>query len=152
MEDRLCAHDALRERRRRNEKCPTNLLCCQVTDFAQGERKLSFRRKKGMAPGEDEAEAIVFDFLAFVRCFVNAGFEAECQVSLRGVESRPLAHRVNGLETRSRYEPGAGVFRYASLRPGVQRGAKASCIASPARSRSPSKCTRVARILPDSDR
>ena len=77
-----------------------------------------------MAAGEDEAEAIVFDFLICVRCFVDARFEVECQVSLRGVESRPLAHRVNGLETRSRYEPGAGVFRYASLRPGVQGGSE----------------------------
>ena len=77
-----------------------------------------------MAAGEDEAEAIVFDFRVLVRCFVDARFEAECEVSLRGVESRPLAHRVNGLETRRRYEPGAGVFRYASLRPGIQGGSK----------------------------
>jgi hypothetical protein len=66
-DDGLCAHDALRERRRRNGKCPSNLLRCQATDFAQGERNLSFRRKNGMAAGEDEAEAIVFDLLACVR-------------------------------------------------------------------------------------
>ena len=44
--------------------------------------------------------------------------------SLCAASKRPLAHRVNGLETRSRYEPGAGVFRYAGLGPGVQGGSK----------------------------
>jgi hypothetical protein len=66
-DDGLRAHDTLRERRRRKEKCPGNLLCCQAANFTQRERYLSFRRQSGMAAGKDETEAVVLDFLILVR-------------------------------------------------------------------------------------
>jgi hypothetical protein len=42
----LRAHNALRERRWRDEKRASDLLCGQAADFAQGERHLCFRRQK----------------------------------------------------------------------------------------------------------
>src|ERR1700747_80798 len=89
----LCAHDALGERCRRNEKCARNLLGGEAADFAEGERNLSFGRQSGMAAGEDQAEAIIFDLLAVFMgpegSFVDARFHVECKFSLGSVEGGP---------------------------------------------------------------
>jgi hypothetical protein len=79
----LRAYDALREGRRRNEKCPGNLLCFQAANFTQRERHLSFRRQSGMAAGKDETEAVVLDSLILVRRLVDARFEAGLSVRCR---------------------------------------------------------------------
>ena len=99
------------------------MLLGQATDFAQGERNLSFQRKNGMAAGEDEAEAMVFDFLVFVRCFVDARFEAECRVSLRGVESRPLRIASMAFKRAVDMSQGRG-FPVCQSAPGVQGGSE----------------------------
>src|SRR5690349_10826778 len=62
-DDGLGAHDALGERRRRHEKGARDLFRRQAADFAQRERDLSFRRQRGMTAGEDQTQAIIFDFL-----------------------------------------------------------------------------------------
>src|SRR6185312_14991924 len=63
----LGAHDALGERCRRNQKCPSNFLSCQAANFTQRERDLSFRRQSGMTASEDKTEAIVLDLLILLR-------------------------------------------------------------------------------------
>jgi hypothetical protein len=73
-DDGFHAHDPLRQRRRRNQKCPGNLLCGQAADFAQRQSNLSFRWRRGMAAGKDEAEAIILDLL-FLTCFADAGLK-----------------------------------------------------------------------------
>jgi hypothetical protein len=103
-DDSLGAHDALGERCRRNEKCPGNLLGGQAADFAQGKGNLSFGRQSGMAAGEDQAEAIIFDLLVidlFVMqgSFVDARFHIERKIFLRlAVEARAPAHSIDRLE------------------------------------------------------
>src|SRR5260370_12645544 len=102
-DDRVRAHDALGKRCRRTEKCPGNLLRGQAADFAQGERNLSFRRQSGMAAGEDETEAIIFDLLVIhllvtEGSFVDVRFGVERKISLCSVEARPPAHPIDGLE------------------------------------------------------
>ena len=67
----------MRKRRRRNEECPGNLLRGQAADFTQCERNLSLRWQSGMAAGEDETKAIVFDLLflrRFLIFFIDARF------------------------------------------------------------------------------
>ena len=95
-------HDALGERCRRNEKCPGNLLCREAADFAKSECNLSFRRQSGMAAGEDQTEAIVFDLLVIFiyteGSFVDARFNVERKISLCSVEPRAPAHPIDGLE------------------------------------------------------
>jgi hypothetical protein len=88
----------LGERCRRNEKCPGNLLRGQAADFAQGERNLSFRRQSGMAAGEDQTEAIIFDLLVIGENFVDARFHVARKISLCSVEVRAPAHPIYGLE------------------------------------------------------
>ena len=90
----------MRERRRRNEKCPGNLLCCQAADYTQRERYLAFRRQSGMSTGEDETEAVVLDVLIVVRRLVDARLEEEREVFLCAVEARPPAQSVYGFEAR----------------------------------------------------
>ena len=68
-------------------------------DFAQGERKLSFRRQSRMAAGEDQTEAIIFDLLVIEGGFVDARFHVQCEISLGRVEARAAAHPIDGLET-----------------------------------------------------
>ena len=77
-----------------------------------------------MTAGKNKTEAVVLDFLIFVRCIVDARFEVEREVFLCAVEARPPAHSVYGFEARGGNEPGARFIRYASLRPGVQSGGK----------------------------
>ena len=62
--------------------------------------------------------------LFFLRRFIDARFELECQVTLYGVEACPPAHHVDGLEAASRYEPGARLVRKAGLRPRLQGGSE----------------------------
>src|ERR1700736_1718248 len=76
-----------------------------------------------MAAGEDETKTIVLH-LFFLRRFIDARFELECQVTLYGVEACPPAHHVDGLEAASRYEPGARLVRKAGLRPRLQGGSE----------------------------
>src|SRR5580700_11590390 len=76
-----------------------------------------------MAAGEDETKTIVLH-LFFLRRFIDARFELECQVTLYGVEACPPAHHVDGLESPSRYEPGARLVRKAGLRPRLQGGSE----------------------------
>ena len=74
-----------------------------------------------MAAGEDETKTIVLHLL-FLRRFIDARFELKCQVALYSIEASPPAHRVDGLESPSRYEPGARLVRNAGLRPRLQGG------------------------------
>src|SRR4029077_1619087 len=96
----LCfgAHNALRQRRWRNEKCPGNLLCCQAANFTQRERYPSFRRQSGMAAGKDETEAVVLDFLIGGRRLADPRLEVKCEVFLCAVKACAPAHCVYSFE------------------------------------------------------
>src|SRR5260370_2388822 len=48
----LCAHNALRQGRRRNQKRPGQSPPWSARDFTHGTRNLSFRRQSGMAARE----------------------------------------------------------------------------------------------------
>ena len=73
-------------------------------------RYLSFRRQRGIAAGEDQTEAIIFDLLVIViegsfvdTPFVDAHFQfdvimVERKISLCSVEARAPADPVDGLE------------------------------------------------------
>src|ERR1700746_2903918 len=90
----LCAHDALGERCRRNEKWARNLL---------------------------GAEAIIFDLLAVFMgpegSFVDARFHVECKFSLGSVEARAPADPVDGLVACRGNQPGARLVRNTRPRP-----------------------------------
>src|SRR5208283_728079 len=94
----LGAHNALRQRRRRSEKCPGDLLRGQAADLAQSERNLSFRRQSGMATREDQTEAIILDLLLIEGNVVDARFHVGNKISLCSIEARAPAHNVYGLE------------------------------------------------------
>src|ERR1700692_3466656 len=76
-----------------------------------------------MAAGEDETKTIVLHLL-FLRRLIDARFELECQVTLCGVEAYPPAHHVDGLESPSRYEPGAWLVGKGGLGPRLQGGSE----------------------------
>jgi hypothetical protein len=90
--------------RRRNQKCPGNLLRGQAADFAQGERNLSLRRQRAMAASEDQTEAIIFDllviFISTEGSFVDVRFGVERKISPFSVGARAVAHPIDGLEAR----------------------------------------------------
>jgi hypothetical protein len=103
----------LGERCRRNQKCPGNLFRGQAADFAKRERNLSFRRQSGMAAGEDQTQAIIFDLLVshlleterslvdtrrVDLSFLELRFRVERKISLRSIEARAAAHSIDGLE------------------------------------------------------
>jgi hypothetical protein len=57
----LRAHEPLRHRRLRHEERPRDLARLEPAERAQRERDLRVDRKRGMAAGEDEAQALVGD-------------------------------------------------------------------------------------------
>lgn len=71
---------------------------------------------------------------------------------MRSVGTRPPAHSVDSFKSRRRNQPRPRILGNTSLQPHLSAAEKASCMASSARSRSPRRRTRVARILPESDR
>ena len=94
----LGAHNALGQRRRRNQKRPRNLFRCQAAYFAQRERNLSFRGQSRMTARENQTQAIILNLFLFHRSVAHARFHMGNEVGLRSVESRPPADRVDGLE------------------------------------------------------
>jgi hypothetical protein len=79
--DGFRANDPLRKRRRRNEKCPGNLLRRQTADLTQCERNLSLRCQGGVAAGEDETKPVVLDLL-FLWRLVDLRFKVQRELSL----------------------------------------------------------------------
>ncbi len=122
---RLRADDALRQRRGRREEGPCDFLGGEAAHFAQRERNLCVRSQRGMAAGEDQPEPVVLDALPVgPRVRILDGQVGLAAFLIERVESRPPAHRVDGLEPARRHEPGARVARHAVAGPLLERGAK----------------------------
>ena len=62
----LGAHQALGHRRRRHQKRARDLVGLQAAQRAQRQRDLRLERKRRMAAGEDQAQAIVGDLVGVV--------------------------------------------------------------------------------------
>ena len=147
----LGAHDALGQRGRRGQEGARDLLGRETADLPQRQRDARFRRQGGVAAGEDQPQPVVLDALV-VPFFLVLGVVVDLlgERRQRGVEPGAPPDAVDGLEPAGRDQPGARDWRHAIARPLSQRGAKASCSASSARSKSPSRRMRVAKTRRDS--
>ncbi len=120
---RLGAHDSLGHRRRGAEEGVRDLLGREAAHLAQRQRHLGGRRQGGVAAGEDQPQAVVFDVLALpLRGLVRVGVEPLGEIPQRRVEPGAPAQAVDGLEAAGRDEPRAGVGRCAVPRPLLDRG------------------------------
>ena len=116
----LGPHDPLRQRGRRPQECPGDLLGGEAADLAQGERDPGVRRQGGMAAGEDQAKPVVLDPVGVAdRGVLRVSFQPQGQLGDRLVEPCAAAEGVDGLEPAGGDEPGAGTGRHAVPRPAL---------------------------------
>ena len=120
----LCANDALRERRRRDEERLRDLLRRQPAHLTQGERDLRLGRKRGMTAGEDEPKTVVLHLVDGPGLFVGARLERDHEAGVRRARASATADDVDGLEATRRQEPGTRLVRNAGLGPRLERGRK----------------------------
>ncbi len=93
----------------------------QTADLAQSQSGAGFLRQGRMAAGEYQPEPVVF-YALFLHpsSLIAVGVESFTDLGLRGVKSRPPAHRVNGFEPACRDQPRSGIGGYAILGPAFQ--------------------------------
>ncbi len=104
------------------EKRARDLLGGEAAHLAQRERHLRVGRQRWMAAREDQPEPVVFQvFVAGRRWLGRLPIQAIGQLGQRGVEPRPSAQAVDGLEAAGRDEPRARVGRHTVARPRSQR-------------------------------
>src|ERR1700683_4133811 len=77
-----------------------------------------------MTADKNQAQPIILDVFLFLRAFRRLRFQMQEEVLLRGVETGPPPHGVDGFESRRRDQPWPRIFRDAGLLPEVQCGAK----------------------------
>ena len=117
----LGAHEPLRDRGRRREQRPRDLLHAQAADEAQRERDARLGRERRMAAREHEAEPLV----GYRR--VALGLDrAPQRLELHGLalalaRHPPAAQPVDGAIARRADDPGTRVVWQAVARPALQR-------------------------------
>src|SRR5690606_18573067 len=121
---RLRAHDALRERRGRNEERTRDLLGRETAHLAQRQCNLRVGWKDGVTAREDQTQAVVLDGVAFplFRLFELA--RRDCAGFRQLVEACAAADSIDRLEATRRHEPRARIRRDSRARPLLQRGAE----------------------------
>ena len=112
---RFRAHDPLRERRSRCEEGVRDLFGAQPADFAQGQCDLRVGGQRGMAAGENQTKAIVWDFTCIDG---DVGRRAGL---VQRIEPLLPPQAVDRLEPAGRHEPRSGVRRNAVARPLFER-------------------------------
>ena len=118
----LGADDALRQRRRRREKRPRDLLGRQAADLAQREGHLRVGRERRVAAREDETQPIVFDtLLVRPRRVVDDGHVGLLARFVERLEAREPPDAVDALEASGRHQPRARIGGNAVPRPLLER-------------------------------
>ncbi len=117
---RLGSHDALGDGAGRRQKGPGDLLGGQIADLTQGQRHATIGRQGRMAAGEDQPQTVVFHLVHLRR--LGCVFQLLGQQPQRGIEARPPAQGIDGLEATGGHQPGARVVRNAIAWPLLQRG------------------------------
>ena len=153
----LGAHQALRHRRRRHEERARDLLGRESPEGAERQGDLRLDGERGVAAGEDQPEAVVVRPPLRPRPRTRAARPPRARPSAR-------ARRASPRNRASRRRRSIALWRavdtshargFSGTPPPGQRSsaaAKASCMTSSARSKSPTSRMRVARIRPDSAR
>src|SRR5690606_17632729 len=123
----LRAHDALRERRGRDQERMRDLLRREIADLAQRQGDLRILRQRRVTAREDQTQTVVLGPLPVeVRRegLLGAAMQALGDVGLGRIEALAAADRVDCLEPPGRDEPGARVIRHALARPLLDGGPK----------------------------
>ena len=121
----LGAHDALRHGRRRYQKGMRDFFRRQAAHLAQGQGDAGFFRQAGVAAGEDEPQAIVFDLLALVPVRRRVGHRLDgLGMILPADQARIAAQAVDRLEPADGDQPGDRVRRHAVAGPLLGRRQK----------------------------
>src|SRR3954466_13000374 len=107
-----------------------------------------------MAAGKDQSQTVVLKALLFVGSFrrTRLRFEIAREVVLRGIKSRPASQGIDGFEARGRNQPWSRARGCPTVWPRAHRSREGLVHRFFARSKSPSKRIRVARIRPESSR
>src|SRR6266404_7251932 len=122
----LCAHNALRQRTRSDEKGLCYLLGCQAAHLTHGERNARFGRQGWMTAGKNQAQPIILEAVLFIGLFRRTPlrFEISRELVLGRIKSRPSAQSINGFESGRRNQPWSRVAGYSTPRPQAQRSRK----------------------------
>ena len=119
------AHDALRQRRRRHQKCACDFLRGQAADFAQRQGDTRVRRQRRMAASKNQAQPVIFEAVLRVQVITRVrrfpAFQMIGEGGQRGVKACPAAQPVDGFEASRGNEPGARILRHAIARPAFER-------------------------------
>ena len=123
----LGAHDALRDRRLRDEERARDLVGGQAAEQAQRQRDARLGGEHRMAGGEHEAQEIVADVVVERGVEVRHGrllldLELVAELLVLALEQLVAAQAIDGAMLGGRHQPGAGVVRDARLRPALERG------------------------------
>ncbi len=112
--------------------------------------------KRWMTARKNQAQPIILKAILFIGIGpfrrTPLRFEISHELVLRRIKSCPSTQSINGFESGRRNQPRSRVAGCSTLRPQAQCSRKGLCIASSARSKSPSKRIRVARIRLESTR
>jgi hypothetical protein len=117
----LGADDALRERRRRNEKGARDFLGFQTAHLAQRQRNAGVGAQRRMAAGENQPEPIVLHGLLVDVLGRHAALDLLGDAGHRRVEPRAAPQPIDRLEAAGRDEPRARIVGKAVLWPAVER-------------------------------
>jgi hypothetical protein len=121
----LGAHDALRQRRLRDEEGARDLLGGEPSEEPERERHAGFSRQHRVAGDEDEAQQVVADLIVEpgiqVRGLVPV-LQLVAELPLLAVVQRAAAQRVDRAMLRRGHEPGTGPLGHSGPGPALQRG------------------------------
>ena len=110
----LGADQPLRHGRRRDQKCPRDLIGSEAAKGSQGQRNLGLQGKRRVAAGENQAKPVVRNFAAIVIRLFDGADLAAGDVQFKFLfKSGPPANAINGLVAGGLDDPGAGKLRDA---------------------------------------
>jgi hypothetical protein len=94
----------------------------EATDLAKGQRDLGIWWKRRMTAREDQSQSIVFERLLVEGNRIDRSLQLLRELGDRGVETRPPAEHVDGLEATGGDEPRERVTGQPVARPFLDRG------------------------------
>ncbi len=121
----LGTHQALRHGGRWHQKRARNLVGVEAAQSTEGQGDLRIQGKRRMTASEDEAKAIVGDFVGVVVRLMGRLAQTGKGVRLKFfLEARSTADNVDSLMAGGLDDPGAGEFRNAGGAPLIHSGRK----------------------------
>ena len=117
----LRAHDALGDRRVRQQESPGDLFGRQAADHPQRQRRAGLARQTRVTGGEDEPKHLVADVVVQGGVEIGHGLLLGLHVPgdhlVLALEHLAAAQMIQGPALGGRHQPGAGLFRNACRRP-----------------------------------